>query len=431
LRLLAEYQASTHGECSLRVGRNTIGKDAEMISLDLNTLLEACSPGGPSCLNARTELLPAGGPESAVAPAKFAPQRGTESIYAYERRFVDGTVRETVLIDSKQSQLNRAEAALVQAIADGHEVLQRLPRIEVVYNRNGVAKRLSDLELPHRAFDGHIRAGTVNGVPTTDLPFYRALRDASPANARPLLEASPATLVFGGWDSSRKSNQGRWRSALVGEVVGVCIDRELPKKGGARVDPVGMQVKMPGAKLKALADAQRGELSPKLYKKILDEAKDPKGEGVSASRLGLGGIPPSLVALGGVACERIIRSHVLSFAALRQIRFGAGPAGDAACRALLAAIALSGLARSDAELYFRANCDLVEAGPPVVTIDRRNGSLEPLEPLDLATTDRLLADALREAQSSAAVDFHGVVLEVTGNPDIDEGAVDDEEGEGQ
>ena len=87
-----------------------------MISLDFNTLLEACSPGGPSCLNARSELLPAGGPESAVAPAKFAPQRGTESIYAYERRFVDGTVRETVLIDSKQSQLNRAEAALVGAL---------------------------------------------------------------------------------------------------------------------------------------------------------------------------------------------------------------------------------------------------------------------------------------------------------------------------
>jgi len=55
---------------------------------------------------------------------------------------------------------------------------------------------------------------------------------------------------------------------------------------------------------------------------------------VSASMLGLGGIPPTLEALAGVACHRIIRSHVLSFAALRQIRFGSSPEGDAACRAL-------------------------------------------------------------------------------------------------
>jgi len=70
--------------------------------------------------------------------------------------------------------------------------------------------------------------------------------------------------------------------------------------------------------------------------------------------------------LAGVACHRIVRSHVLSFAALRQIRFGAGPDGDAACRALLAALALAALARSDAELVLRANCDLVEAGPAQV-----------------------------------------------------------------
>jgi len=399
-----------------------------MSTLTLQTLLEACSPGGPSCLSSRTELAPAGGAESAVAPAKFAAPRGSEGVYAYERRFVNGTARDTVLIDSKQSQLNRAEAALVQAIADGHETLRLLPRIEVVYDRDGVEERYSDLQLPHRAFDGHIRAGTVGGKPTTELPFYRALRDASPANARPLLEASPATLVFGGWDSSRKSRQGRWRSSLVGEIVGVCADREPPRKGGARVDPVGMQVKLPGAKLRVLAEAQHGELSPTTYDKILKEAKDPKGEGVSASALGLGGIPPSLSALGGVACERIFRSHVLSFATLRQMRFGGDAAADVACRALLAAIALNALARSDAELYLRANCDLVEAGPPVVTIDRRHGALEEISALDLGTADQLLAEALSEARARASVDFHGVVLEVTGNPDVIAGVVDDEQG---
>ena len=123
----------------------------------------------------------------------------------------------------------------------------------------------------------------------------------------------------------------------------------------------------------------------KTYNKALKEAAKAKnGKLVSASMLGLGGIPPTLDTLSGVACERVIRSHVLSFATLRQIRFGAGADGDAACRALLAALALNALARSDAELYLRANCDLRERGPSEVEIDQRGGGRLALEPLSIA-----------------------------------------------
>jgi CRISPR-associated protein Csb1 len=398
-----------------------------MPTLTFDTLLEACRPGGPSCYTSRTELEPAGGPQASVAPAKFAGPRGTEGVYAYERRFVDGVERQAVLIDSKQSQLNRAEAALVQAIDEGDTLIARVPRIEVVYERDGNEECYSDLQLPHRAFDGHIRAGTIDGVPVTDDPTYRALRDASPANARPLLEASPATLIFGGWDASRAARQGRWRSLLVGEVIGICADGEVPtKKGGARVDPVGMSVVLPGKVLKALADAQHSELSARNYAKLVKEAKDTK-DGISASGLGLGGIPPSLTALAGVACERIIRSHVFSFAALRQLRFGAGPDGDVACRALLAALALDALARSDAELSLRANCDLLESGPSSVTLDRRHGSRDELEALSIEEADALLAAALSRAEELTDVSWHGVKLVALGNPDIVAGVVDDEE----
>lgn len=139
-------------------------------------------------------------------------------------------------------------------------------------------------------------------------------------------------------------------------------------------------------------------------------------------------MPPTLEQLAGVACERIIRSHVLSFATLRQMRFGAGPDGDAACRALLAALAINGLARSDAELYLRANCDLVEASAPVLTLDRRDGLADSLERLTVATADALLADALQHAESAAGVQWNGVALQVTGNQDVIAGAVDEEEG---
>jgi CRISPR-associated protein Csb1 len=402
--------------------------------LTLEVLLEACAPGGPSALTSTTELAPAAGWHAAVAPAKFAAAQGDLGTYAYEKRYEDGVAAQAVIIDSKQSQLNRAEQALVGALADGHPLLARLPRIRQTYTRGGVVEERSDLVLPHRAFDGHIRAGTVDGTPVTQLERYRAMRDADQGNARALFDASPVSVVFGAWDSSRGSRQGRWRSLMVGEIVGFCADAtaagNTPRKGGARVDPVGMQIQLTEKDLKDLAARQRDELSPKTYDKIVSEAAKAKTKGrVSASQVGLGGIPPTLAALGGVACRRIVRSHVLTFAGLRQIRFGSGADGDVACRALLAALALDALARSDDELVLRANCDLVEAGPTSVTIDRRGGTSEALNPLTIAAADELLAAALAHAESAADVVWDGPVMHVEGDPAIVKGAVDDEDGE--
>jgi CRISPR-associated protein Csb1 len=405
------------------------------ITLDL--LVTASMPGGGSCLTSVSELEPAAGPHSSVAPAKFAVHKDSgkndrekkRGVYAYERRYLDGVLSSTVIIDSKQSQLNRCEAALDQAITDGHPTLSRVPRVEVAYQRDGITEVYSDLTLPHRIFDAHVRSGKVDGTPVTQLDAYRAIRNAAPANARAVLEASPVSLVFGSWDSSRSKRQGRWRSILVGEIIGFCADsaaKEITLKGGARVDPVGMQVNLTEAKLKALAEEQRAELSGGAYKKATS-ANGKDGAPVSASMLLLGGIPPTLDALSGVACSSIIRSHVLSFAALRQLRFGAGPEGDAACRALLAALALNALARSDAELCLRANCDLREQGATRVKIDQRGGDEVALEALTIAEADALLDAALTAAQQRAGVAWNGVVLRVTGNPDVAVGAVSDDD----
>jgi CRISPR-associated protein Csb1 len=407
-----------------------------MSGITLDLLMEASMAGGASCLTSVTKLEPAAGPHASLAPAKFASsdKRDKKGTYAYEHRYLDGEARTAVLIDSKQSQLNRCEAALALAVTDGHPVLSRMPRVVLSYDRDGLGEEYSDLTLPHRVFDGHIRAGTVDGQPVTQLDAYRAIRNASPANARALLDASPVSLIFGCWDSSRSARQGRWRSALTGEIVGFCADDRPASKGGARVDPVGMQVQLGEADLKALADRQRSELSARNYKKTMDAAAasaKAKGKPVSASMLGLGGIPPSLEALAGVACQPVIRSHVLSFATLRQIRFGAGPDGDAACRALLAALALNALARSDAELYLRANCDLRERGPAEVEIDQRGGGRLSLEPLGIEAADALLAGALARAERAAGVSWAGPALRVTGDPAIVAGAVaEDEGGEG-
>ncbi len=394
-----------------------------MTTLTHEVLLEACSPGGSTCLVSSTDLLPAAGPHASVAPAKFAAKdsRDKAGAFAYEKRYLDGALAQAVVVDTKQSQLNRCEAALVQAIDDGHPLLSRLPRVTVTYTRDGREEVYSDLTLPHRVFDGHIRAGTVDGTPVTQLPAYRAIRDSAPANARALLDASPISLVFGSWDSFRASRQGRWRSLLVGEVVGFCSDdaaAEPARRGGARTDPVGMRIEMSPADVKALGERQKDELGKGLYDKLAKGKEKP-------SSIGLGGIPPLLETLAGVACYRIVRSHVLSFAALRQIRFGAGAEGDAACRALLSALALAALARADSELTLRANCDLREAAPTTVELDRRGGESSSLEALGIAAADELLQAAYDHAHAVAGVSWDGVALAVTGDPAIVAGAADE------
>ena len=393
-----------------------------MSTITLQHLLDACSPGGASVLTSVTPLEPAAGPHASVAPAKFV--SGSKSVFAYERRFWNGEAVTAVLIDSKQSQNNRLEAAVSAAIADGDPILTRTPRIELRFEDGQV---YSDLDLPHRAFDGQIRAGTINGQPVTSVEEYRKLRDATVNHARPLLERSPMTLLLGGWDASRKSHQGRYRSILVGEIIGILADQDggaeanQSKRGGARIDPLGARIQLDRAGRKAIADAQKKELSKKTYDNSVgsDEKK-------GLARLGIGAIPPSLEQLGGVTCQAIIRSHVLSFAALRALRFDSPtPEGDVACRALLAALALNGLARSDVELLLRANCDLVEAGPAVVTLDKRYGQKENFEPLSIDQAQDLLSAAIDYAVQVANLNWGGFVLNVKGNPVILAAATDD------
>lgn len=390
-----------------------------MPTLSYSQLHAACSPGGSSALTSVTELAPAGGPHAGIAPARYID--GNKPTFAYEYRFVDGQPVTIAVVDSKQSQLNRIETTILQDIRNEHPILGRVPRIQVSYR--GGESLYTDLELPHRAFDGHIRAGTIGGQSVTADPVYRAARDASHANARALLDLSPGSLVFGSWDSTRRTRQGRYRSALVGEIIGVLANQhdgstDTPRRGGARVDPVGMSVQLGGDELLTVMTGQKDELSPKLVDKIEKAAKRRGEKGNSGSVLGLGGIPPTLENLGVVTCSRIIRTHVLSFSALRQLRFGSDFAGDVACRALLAAYALAGLARSDSELYLRANCDLIECAQTAVKLDARGGDHLALEALSITAADGMLAEALAEAERTASVDWHGQVFEVVGNSAI-------------
>ena len=404
----------------------------EKVDIKFEDLKKACASGGASTLVSVTELKPAAGEHASVAPAKFV--EGNKSTFAFETRYIDGEAARVVLIDSKQSQLNRAEAAIMQDIRADHSVMRKLPRIEVTYENDGKSISYTDLELPHRFADGHIRAGKIDGQPATAHEKYRAVRNSTPADLSALLDTAPAAAVFGGWDSLRKKNQLRLRSALVGEIIGVLADQnlsgeeQLSRRGGARVDPLEMSVRLSAADMEQLVKSQEGELSDKFVSKRREDIKKAKKDtALSGSVLGLGGIPPQLEALGGVACQKIIRSWVLSFATLRQLRFGKNEEANIAARALLAAFGLSAIARAEQELYLRANCDLVEAEEPQVTLDGRYGNTRPLNHITVELADDLLAQAIDYAQSHHVAHWDGQVLSVTGNPVILRGAVAESE----
>ena len=394
-------------------------------TITLADLLDNLELGGGSVITSITELEPAAGPHASVAPAKFVD--GSKSVFAYENRYIEDDAQKVVLIDSKQSELNRAEAAIEQGRQYGDEAVVKIPRAVVTYKTENGPVEYSDMELSHRIFDGHFRAGRVDGKPITENDQYRALRNCTPADMSALLNTAPAALLFGAWDSTRKSNQVRLRSALVGEIIGVLADQEpgaehrQARRGGARVDAVAASVKLAPKDMESLVNDQEAELSPKNIKKNRDaiaaasKAKNKDAAHVSASGIGLGSIPPSLEETGAVACRRIIRSWVLSLTTLRQLRFGTDEKKNVAARALLAALGLNAIARAENELYIRANCDLIESAAPVVTLDQRFGEKKTFAPLTVKQADQLLLEAIEYAKEEGVADWNGQTFNVDGN----------------
>ena len=393
--------------------------------ITLADLIENVKLGGGSVITSITELEPAAGPHASVAPAKFVD--GSKSVFAYENRYIEDDAQKVVLIDSKQSELNRAEAAIEQGRQYGDEAAVKIPRAVVTYKTENGSVEYTDMELSHRIFDGHFRAGRVDGKPITENDQYRALRNCTPADMSALLNTAPATLLFGAWDSTRKSNQVRLRSALVGEIIGVLADQDpgaehrQARRGGARVDAVAASVKLAPKDMESLVNDQANELSPGNLKKNRDaiaaasKAKNKDAAHVSASGIGLGSIPPVLEETGAVACRRIIRSWVLSLATLRQLRFGTDEKKNVAARALLAALGLNAIARAERELYIRANCDLIESAAPVVTLDQRFGEKKPFAPLTVKQADQLLLEAIENAKKAGVADWNGQTFNVDGN----------------
>lgn len=311
--------------------------------------------GHAAAIRCRSRLQPAGGPGTKVFPPTHA-----GGVYASEKRRVpvtdeNGKVTSTresdcVLLDSVQSQANRIEDALQQAVDDGKLAMP----IIVVDFGDHVAdiQRVTSLQAPHRAADAILRDSNLGSTRFRESEVGKAITDCSIANATALFRYCPHALILGVWDSTGPKGGGgaKFARALVSEIVG--IDVVVGKRTSSRIDPLQIR-----AAAKVIKDARGWTL-----------AADEKAKGaVSPAEINHGNIPPD-IADGGVTIDHAELTAVLSFPQLRRLRFPLGDSkpgtskddSNVAARTVLAALSLVGLTLSlERGADLRSRCLLV------------------------------------------------------------------------
>ena len=353
-----------------------------------------------AALRRRQILQPVGGKGDKIFPPTYPGEgRNPQPRHVYEKRRVNGEDVWCVLVDSVQSQANRLEESLLAAIADGVPI----PHVEVDFTEAGLEgiSRITSLDAPHRVYDAILRDSLYDGKGFMDSDVGQRLAKAKAEDASALLEISPTALLFGAWHSTGQGGGlgAKFARSLVSEIVAVNVPVEdvvvNPRTGeidvrtsgrrtSSRIDPLGVL-----RKVKVFRGADDWSTTK--------EAAGKNAKEVKPSEINHGNITPSVQPLG-ITCDYLEHSFVLSFAALRRLRFGGG-VRDAAGRALVAALGLVALTEQDARGYaLRSRCDLVCDGKAPLEFVRPDGSTEAVE------IDRPQARALYQAAYDAALD---------------------------
>ncbi|MFI7101451.1 type I-U CRISPR-associated RAMP protein Csb1/Cas7u [Streptomyces sp. NPDC050161] len=320
---------------------------------------------------------PIGGPGEKVFPPTATEKGSKVPRYLVEPRYVDGEAVDVVHLDQVQSQANRCETALLDAVRSGQIFL---PHLELSAVSHGMPVRMTSLEAPHRSRDAYFRdCEDSSGTAFDDTADGAALRDARDRDAGPYLRLSPADLAYGVWDSHRKRRiQVKVARAYQSSMFGVAP--LVGVRAAGRADPLNL----PGTDLVEISGSG---WSPSKAGK----AAKVKGV-VQLNELGHGMIPPS-EGLGGVSVKSVHRTATLSLAKLAGMRFGESSEEFAgAARALVAALALLGdrLAFAAPALSLRSGCDLVQVSERVEWVRRGSEGRPGGEPLELSTAREAL-----------------------------------------
>jgi len=355
--------------------------------------LAAAISGGAAALRSITTLQPVEGEGGKVFPATYSGGK-----YAFEKRRLrgdDGSEREVecVLLNSVQSEANHAELALLEAIERGQV---RLPLIEVDFSEaNGQLKKdlpnLTSLEVPHRLADAILRDSMLqDGTRFSKSEYAERWRRANLWNATSIYELCPTALVFGMWGSPEKPGGlgAKFERAYISEIIGVDA-LTIDQRAGFRVDPLGASSKVPviqtGDGGFQLADAKaKNALRPSElnHGNIIFESSN-----------------------GGIRCRFAEQSTLVSFGALRKLRFPAGGKNDVkrddAARIVLAAIGVcSGVLASERGTSLRSRCSLRPTAPRVWEMLSQPGETPKTYTINSQAAIKLLNSAVAAAKAA-------------------------------
>ncbi len=378
-----------------------------MAELTIDRLTEAVA-GGAVALRSIMRLQPVDGPGGKVFPPTYSVGPGATHRYAVEERQVEDRVVATVLLDSVASQANRAELALLEGWEVG-ELKFPVPYVDFTQNA-GVEDlgRITVLEAPHRLADAIFRDSLLDGTLFRLSEMGMAITDARPGNATALFRCAPTALLFGQWDSTGpKGGLGsKFQRAYVSEIIG--LDAKVGVKVSSRIDPLQIE-RLPSDRL-----AFNHKDEAQVWTFDLEEAGKGKGgkpepasrgseSGTAGqpSKINHGNIAPSIDdQAGGVTISEARQTTVMSFAALRRLRFaGMKRSAEVAARTAVAALGVASIAYGhDADHDLRSRCLLVPQHGPELEMVGRDGASPERVTVDRDSAAHLLIEAAARAK---------------------------------
>lgn len=355
-----------------------------------------------AAIRRRQTLQPTGGKGDKFFPPTYPSEiRNGPPEHVYERRRVDGDDVWCVLVDSVQSQANRLEECLLDAIHEDESLI--IPHLVVDFRDTGLEglTTITSLEAPHRVYDAIFRDSLLDGQPFMQSASGQRIAKAKGADAAALLETSPTALLFGAWHSTGEGGGvgAKFARCLTSEIVGINVPveeivnrrtgevsfRTAGRRTSSRIDPLGVLRRV---------EVFKGDDGWSTTKAGAGGSAKP----VRPSEINHGNITPSVEPLG-VTCDYLEHSFVLSFAGLRRLRFG-GAERDGAARTLLAALGLLALTEQDRRGYaLRSRCDLVSAGRAELELVHPDGATEAVS-VDRAAARDLYRQAFRNARDA-------------------------------
>lgn len=344
-------------------------------------------------------------PDGLVYPPTYAPTEKNGSPHIDMRKaWVDGVLRDVVVLDSVQSQANRIEHTLLEAKRAGR---LPYPDISIAFPPELGEPCYSVLQLSHRVFDVSLACATLAGAPFFQSEIGKAIRQSRPTDATALFQHAPVTLLLGAWDSHGGGGPlvAKLPRLLTSEIIG--LDAVSVSVSAMKSDP--MDIRKNAAELidAAPESARVFEIKPPKSK---DKSRKP-------SEFGFGSVP-SVDKPRAASISLARQTSLISCSGLRQLCFPVGGAThdggsrDDAGRVALAALGLYGLiAQNEAGYRLRSRCELVPMREARIELVGR--TLEEVRTFSLAASEAkaLLDLALNEARKCGLAWMEDVRLE--------------------